>query len=249
MQSLARRGWVEIDGEKLVHLRTPPAEVPERLIELRGGEKYRRVLQALVAESEPVWIGWLYAETDANLATIRDLVDAGLVSLGVEEVWRDPLAGREFVADSAPLLTADQARVWTRIAQGIARNDAEAGDAHPRNYLLHGVTGSGKTEIYLRAIEATLAQGRQALALVPEIALTPQTVRRFAARFGQRVTVYHSDLTPGERYDVWRRACAGEVDVVVGARSALFLPLPRLGLIVLDEEHDSSFKESQRAPL
>ncbi len=116
------------------------------------------------------------------------------------------------------------------------------------HFLLHGVTGSGKTEIYLRAIEATLAAGKQAIALVPEIALTPQTVRRFAARFGQRVTVYHSELSPGERYDVWRKARAGEVKVVVGARSALFLPLPNVGLIVLDEEHDPSYKESQRSP-
>ena len=110
------------------------------------------------------------------------------------------------------------------------------------------MTGSGKTEIYLRAIEATLAAGKQAIALVPEIALTPQTVRRFAARFGQRVTVYHSDLSPGERYDVWRKARSGQIQVVVGARSALFLPLPNIGLIVLDEEHDPSYKESQRSP-
>ncbi|MEZ4769167.1 MAG: primosomal protein N' [Caldilineales bacterium] len=283
VQSLARRGWVEIDDEKMVQLAIPPADVPERVIELRGGEKYRRVLQALAAENGPVWIGWLYAEVDTNLAALRDLEAAGLISLGVEEVWRDPLAGKEFVADSAPPLTADQARVWAEIEGALGDDDAHAdgrrlnsasdsesrpvpaqgesatdrdrlpgsdfvrGDAS-NAFLLHGVTGSGKTEIYLRAIEATLRSGRQAIALVPEIALTPQTVRRFAARFGQRVTIYHSDLTPGERYDVWRRARSGAVDVIVGTRSALFLPLPRLGLIILDEEHDPSFKESQRTP-
>lgn len=241
VQSLARRGWVEIDDEKMVRLLLAPADVPERLIELRGGEKYRRVLQALAGETGPVWIGWLYAEIDTNLATLRDLEAAGLISLGVEEVWRDPLAGKEFVADSAPPLTADQARVWAEVQRAI-------GGGAPNSFLLHGVTGSGKTEIYLRAIESTLRSGRQAIALVPEIALTPQTVRRFAARFGQRVTIYHSDLTPGERYDVWRRARSGVVDVIVGTRSALFLPLPRLGLIILDEEHDPSFKESQRSP-
>ena len=296
VQSLQRRGWIAIDDEKVVRLLVSPADVPERLIELRGGEKYRRVLQALAAEAGPVWIGWLYAEVDTNLATLRDLEAAGLISLGVEEVWRDPLAGKEFVADSAPPLTEDQARVWAAIEGAIGGDDPRAdarrmnpasdkesrlkpahteppsllsagfsvpgrehlpgsgfihGDADrdmPRSFLLHGVTGSGKTEIYLRAIEATLRGGRQAIALVPEIALTPQTVRRFAARFGQRVTIYHSDLTPGERYDVWRRARSGAVDVVVGTRSALFLPLPRLGLIILDEEHDPSFKESQRPP-
>ena len=243
VQSLARRGWVEIDDEKMVRLLLTPTDVPERLIELRGGEKYRRVLQALAGESGPVWIGWLYAEIDTNLATLRDLEAAGLISLGVEEVWRDPLAGKQFVADSAPPLTEDQARVWTEVQRAIGSDLP-----NPPAFLLHGVTGSGKTEIYLRAIEATLQTGQQAIALVPEIALTPQTVRRFAARFGQRVTIYHSDLTPGERYDVWRRARSGTVDVIVGTRSALFLPLPRLGLIVLDEEHDPSFKESQRPP-
>ncbi|MCB0256306.1 MAG: primosomal protein N' [Anaerolineae bacterium] len=300
VKSLARRGWVEIDSEKIVRLVAPLSDVPEHLIELRGGEKYRRVLQTLANEAGPVWIGWLYAEVDTNLATLRDLEAAGVISLGVEEVWRDPLAGKEFVADSAPSLTEDQARVWAEIEKTIVGDDVHAGarrmnsasgsasrlkpaqakstnllaegpaapdrehlpgnsfihgETHgktdrdtPNAFLLHGVTGSGKTEIYLRAIEATLRGGRQAIALVPEIALTPQTVRRFAARFGQRVTIYHSGLSPGERYDVWRRARTGAVDVIVGTRSALFLPMPRLGLIILDEEHDPSFKESQRPP-
>ncbi len=110
-------------------------------------------------------------------------------------------------------------------------------------FLLHGVTGSGKTEIYLRAIELTLAQGRQALFLVPEIALTPQTIRRVAARFPGQVGVVHGSLSEGERYDTWRRAREGLLGVVVGARSALFTPFPDLGLIILDEEHDQSYKQ------
>ncbi len=111
-------------------------------------------------------------------------------------------------------------------------------------FLLHGVTGSGKTEIYLRAIELTLAQGRQAIFLVPEIALTAQTVRRVAARFPGQVAVVHSGLSEGERYDTWRRAREGLFSVVVGARSALFTPLPDVGLVILDEEHDDSYKQS-----
>ena len=111
-------------------------------------------------------------------------------------------------------------------------------------FLLHGVTGSGKTELYLRAIELTLALGRSAIFLVPEIALTPQTVRRVAARFPGRTAVVHSGLGEGERYDTWRRARDGLVQVVVGARSALFTPLQDIGLIVLDEEHDASYKQS-----
>ena len=255
MRSLAERGWLRIEPDKTLTLLLSPNEVPERLIELRGGEKYRRVLAALAAEADPVWVGWLYAEADTDLPTLRELAAAGLIHLAEAEIWRDPLAGKEYVADKAPALTEDQARVWMEVERGsmesgwragveggewrVELEDADLSDLHPPllssslhpppSILLHGVTGSGKTEIYLRAIEATLKAGRQAIALVPEIALTPQTIRRFAARFGEKVTVYHSDLSPGERYDVWRRARSGAVDVVVGTRSALFLPLPRTG--------------------
>ncbi len=265
VRSLAERGWLRIEADKTVTLLLPNDEVRGRLIELRGGDKYRRVLEALAGEAEPVWVGWLYAEIGADLATLRDLAAAGLISLGEAEIWRDPLAGKAFVADTPPALTEDQTRVWAEIEQGMRNEEAGTMKMNPEfriprirqliihrsslpHFLLHGVTGSGKTEIYLRAIQATLDAGKQAIALVPEIALTPQTVRRFAARFGDRVTVYHSELSPGERYDVWRKARAGEVQVVVGARSALFLPLPNVGLIVLDEEHDPSYKESQRSP-
>jgi primosomal protein N' (replication factor Y) len=264
VRSLETRGWLRIEADKTVTLLLPPDQVRRRLIELRGGEKYQRVLEALAGEAGPVWVGWLYAETDTDLTTLRELAAAGLISLSESEIWRDPLAGKVFVADTPPALTEDQARVWAEIKRSM-RNDEggtmndESGLRTPDfgthrssfsvpHFLLHGVTGSGKTEIYLRAIQAALDAGQQAIALVPEIALTPQTVRRFAARFGDRVTVYHSELSPGERYDVWRKARAGQVQVVVGARSALFLPLPNLGLIVLDEEHDPSYKESQRSP-
>ncbi len=257
VRSLAERGWLRIEADKIVALLLPASEVRERLIELRGGDKYRRVLEALTGEAGPVWVGWLYAEIGADLATLRELAAAGLITLSEAEIWRDPLAGKAFVADTPPALTEDQARVWTEIQRGMMNDEGgirspESGIHHSSfispHFLLHGVTGSGKTEIYLRAIQATLDAGKQAIALVPEIALTPQTVRRFAARFGERVTVYHSELSPGERYDVWRKARAGQAQVVVGARSALFLPLPHVGLIVLDEEHDPSYKESQRSP-
>ena len=114
----------------------------------------------------------------------------------------------------------------------------------PRTFLLHGVTGSGKTEVYLQAIGHALAQGRQVIVLVPEIALIAQTVRRFAARFPGQVAVVHSSLTEGERYDTWRRARAGLIDILIGPRSALFMPLPDVGLVVIDEEHDDSYKQS-----
>src|SRR5690606_30857006 len=112
-------------------------------------------------------------------------------------------------------------------------------------YLLHGVTGSGKTEIYLQAIQQCLSQGREAIVLVPEIALTPQMVERFKSRFGARVAVLHSRLSQGERYDEWRKIREGRAQVAVGARSAVFAPFPRIGLIVIDEEHETSYKQEE----
>ena len=117
--------------------------------------------------------------------------------------------------------------------------------ASPHVLLLHGVTCSGKTEVYLQAIARVLEQGGNAIVLVPEISLTPQTVTRFRARFGERVSVLHSGLTQGERYDEWMKVYRGEVDIAVGARSALFAPFRNLKLIIVDEEHDSSYKQSE----
>ena len=115
-------------------------------------------------------------------------------------------------------------------------------------YLLHGVTGSGKTELYLRTLDEVLRQGRQAIVMVPEIALTPQTIHRFASRFPGRVAVLHSKLSMGEHFDEWRRIRDGLADVVIGSRSAVFAPLPRLGLIILDEEHEWTYKQTDPAP-
>ncbi|MBP7694157.1 MAG: DEAD/DEAH box helicase, partial [Anaerolineales bacterium] len=208
----------------------------------RSAPKQARLLAALdflAREGKPVEVAWVYAASQTTLEDLKELAERGWVDLGEAEVWRDPLAGQTFAPDTAPALAADQERVWEAVR---ARLTDEAG-AGPATFLLHGVTGSGKTEIYLRALEAVLERGRRALVLVPEIALTPQTVRRFSARFPGRVAVWHSELGEGERYDTWRRARLGLVDVVIGARSALFAPLPEIGLIVLDEEHDEAYKQ------
>ena len=205
-------------------------------------ERLGAVLDFLANDFDPVDVSWVYAETGAKLQDLKDLAEMGLVDLGEAEVWRDSLAGKEFVPYEPPELTPDQARVWQTLA-GVIGAAAEGEGGPPLPQLLHGVTGSGKTEIYLRALAATLALGKRALVLVPEIALTPQTVRRFAARFPGRVAVWHSELGEGERYDTWRRARQGVVEVVIGARSALFAPLPNIGLIILDEEHDEAYKQ------
>ena len=143
-------------------------------------QRRQAMLRLLMREPEEVEVAWLYAESGGNLADLQALAKRGLVTLGEAEVWRDPLDQMEFVASDPPELTADQSRVWSDIQVGI-REAAHGNLVQP--YLLHGVTGSGKTEIYLRAVEETLKRGRQAIVLVPEIALTPQTIRRFVSRF------------------------------------------------------------------
>ncbi len=256
VKTLAERGWVTIISRTKaapaqVSLNLTAAEAVAALIELRGVQKHQAVLDALSKHGGPAWIGWVYAETGATRATLRELEAAGLMAIAEAIVWRDPLAGRTFVPDRPPILTEDQERVWQVVEQriGEAMNPQSSTDAAltvrrpPSAILLYGVTGSGKTEIYLRAIAETLQHGRQAVVLVP------QTIRRFAARFPGRVTIWHSELGDGERFDVWRRVRTNHpaAQVVVGSRSALFLPFPDLGLIVVDEEHEPSYKQ-ERTP-
>lgn len=238
------RRWTDPATVELVH---PPHAVMERIIELRGGAPYLAVLEYLAQAGGAVALREVTKATGTTLAHLRRLADDDLVALGETEIWRDPVGEQEFLPTVAPPLTAEQRRVWETV-QGYM-DTIHWGDVSPTPetsgvFVLHGVTGSGKTEIYLRAVERALAQGRQAIVLVPEIALTPQTVRRFASRFPGSVAVVHSGLSVGERYDAWRRARAGQIHVVVGARSALFTPLPDVGLIILDEEHDDSYKQS-----
>jgi primosomal protein N' (replication factor Y) len=243
-----------------ISLAIPHQTVLEQAMKLRSAGKYLQILTLLSQEARPVNISDIYAQLDVNISHLRKLAALDLIRFGDEEVWRDPLADRDFVPVDAPILTADQARVWGRLKVAMieleeARDDQSEVNGEnspyglrPAPFLLHGVTGSGKTEIYMRAIDFALQRGQQAIVLVPEIALTPQTVRRFAARFPGRVAILHSRLSDGERYDTWRRARQGLFDIVVGPRSALFTPLPNLGVIVLDEEHDPSYKQTPPVP-
>ncbi|MCB0029252.1 MAG: DEAD/DEAH box helicase, partial [Anaerolineales bacterium] len=231
---LAAAGLVTILGEPAtLSLTKPVTPTLHHIYALRGATTYQRILELLAREAQPVAISAIYAATDSNLKHLRQLAKLDLIRLGSEEVWRDPLADRDFAPAEPPRLTADQARVWGRLKMRLLALEDEDEPNPP--ILLHGVTGSGKTEIYMRAIQHALDEGRQAMVLVPEIALTPQTVRRFAARFPGRVAVLHSRLTDGERYDTWRRARDGQIDIMVGPRSALFSPLPDVGVIVVDE--------------
>jgi primosomal protein N' (replication factor Y) len=236
-------------------IRTAALSLPEdgALRNLRGPTSGRKptaavlsrreaVLNLLAQEKGPVDVSMVYAETGANAADIHALAGMNLISLGEGEFWRDPLREMNLPLERVPVLTPGQAAVWQVLETQFAVG------ASPKLNLLVGVTGSGKTEIYLRAVEAALAQGKQAIVLVPEIALTPQTVRRFLARFPGKVALVHSRLSPGERYDTWRRIRSGALTVVVGARSALFAPVPNLGLIVIDECHDESYFQDDLHP-
>ncbi len=173
-------------------------------------------------------------------AAVAALVRKGIVQEAARAVRRDPLAHRMPVQTAHLGLTGQQEEAFAAIRTAL--DTCQTGH-DPQVFLLHGVTGSGKTEVYLQCLEVAFQHGRQALVLVPEISLTPQTIARFAGRFPGKVALLHSGLSQGERYDEWERLRRGEAQAVVGARSAIFAPLPNPGLIILDEEHDASYKQ------
>lgn len=235
---------------RTAQLACSPAEAEAQMDQVgrRGSaalERRQKILRFLMSEPGPVDVSWVYAESGGKLADLKNLADAGLVFLGESEVVRDPLGEMDYVPSRPPELTREQEAVWGEIQKGIKAADAGESVAP---FLLYGVTGSGKTEIYLHALETVIQQGKQAIILVPEIALTPQTVRRFVARFPGKIGLVHSKLSPGERYDTWRRARAGLLSAVVGPRSALFTPFSNLGLIVVDECHDQSYYQTETPP-
>ena len=256
---MTRRGWLlAVPVLPAPHVRpkfirtaqlTCPPEQLEGLASSLGraeaGERRLRILRYLAAEGLPVAVPWIYAASGGNLTDLQRLAEMELVQLGESEIWRDPLENIIAPPAEPPALTPEQAAALGQVYGGLARA-ARAEKVLP--YLLHGVTGSGKTEIYLQAAAECLRLGRQAIILVPEIALTPQTVRRFLSRFPGQVGLLHSRLSEGERYDTWRRARRGDLRIIVGPRSALFAPLPNPGLIVLDECHESSYYQDEMPP-
>jgi primosomal protein N' (replication factor Y) len=260
-RKLASSGWISTQTVlpepttrpktvRTVQLASAPNQVRQHMAKLgRPGskalERRQAMLRTLLQAMGPLEVSVLYAESGGNLSDLRFLEKRGLVSLGESEIWRNPLAQYDYQPLEAPPLTRDQQSVWEKIEAWLG--DA-TGSRPVKPVLLHGVTGSGKTEIYLRAVEAALRLGRQAIVLVPEIALTPQTVRRFLGRFPGQVGLWHSGLSQGERFDAWRRARDGRLAVMVGPRSALFTPFPHLGLIVVDECHDDSYYQSDPQP-
>ncbi len=243
LQALKKKGLIDID-DSTIKLVVPMPQALEARLKLRGVFKFLPGLEALAqAPNHTMLLSEWRRQTGLSLKDARKLVDWQLIEMHTIDIWRDPLAGRIFHSPRPAVLTADQQRAWEQIEAALDDILQPSPPQQSPVFLLHGVTGSGKTELYLRALERVVQAGRQGIVLVPEISLTPQTIRRFAGRFPGRVAVIHSKLTAGERFDAWRRAREGDVDVVVGSRSALFAPLPRIGLIIVDEEHDPAYKQ------
>ena len=217
----------------------------------------QRWLYEQIVRLDGGWMAGLCSELKTTNASIRALAEKGFVEIVSRAKRRNPLARRRVVPSRPLALNGEQAaalasikslcdaaQLGARARRPLPQEALSQGVAPPPSaLLLHGVTGSGKTEVYLQAIAAQLEKGRGAIVLVPEIALTPQTVQRFASRFGDRVAVLHSALSDGERYDEWHRIRRGDAHVVVGPRSAVFAPVANLGLIVVDEEHEPSYKQ------
>ncbi len=240
IRELTKRGWVEsyLEPPKRIQakLQTAVTLVTETFLDdLTSRQK--EVLQVLRQNGGEMWQQELINLSRTSTATLKKIAERGYITFSEKEILRKE-QGIAQTRDIPKELSPAQAE-----ALKVINN--QTGYAQ---ILLHGVTGSGKTEVYLQAIASILAQGKSALVLVPEIGLTPQLTDRFRARFADQVCVYHSKLSDGERYDTWRQTIQGEPQVIIGTRSAIFAPLPNLGLIVLDEEHDSSFKQDRPIP-
>ncbi|WHX68522.1 primosomal protein N' [Peribacillus frigoritolerans] len=201
-------------------------------------KKQQELLQYFIEHQEPIPLKELLELMNTSSGTVKSLVSKGALAEMDQEVYRDPYENRVFEKSIPFTLTAEQAAALKPIQEKIHQDEHNV-------FLLYGVTGSGKTEVYLQAIASVIEKGKEAIMLVPEISLTPQTVKRFKERFGEQVAVMHSGLSVGEKYDEWRKIHRKEVKVVVGARSAVFAPFESLGLVIIDEEHESSYKQEE----
>jgi len=204
------------------------------------GKKQKELMQFIIRQ-ESARLTQIRENIPSPYTVLKRLVEIGALEVSEQEILRDPFVTEKLPEDKCLTLNIAQNKAIEAITPAIMKN-------HFAGFLLHGVTGSGKTEVYLQAVEQCLVADRQALILVPEISLTPQLVARFRARFeknGVRIAVLHSGLSAGERYDAWREIVRNRIQIVIGARSAVFAPLQNLGLIVIDEEHESSYKQGE----
>jgi len=229
-----------------LRLNIPPAEAGEQAAVLakRRAGKQADVLTFLAGKSAPVPLPEIRQQLDSSRAIAEALVKKGLVTIEMMDVRRQPVTHGGNAPPHPLHLTPAQETAFRAIRSALTKTPHNS----PPVFLLHGVTGSGKTEVYLQALAETVRKGKRGIVLVPEIALTPQTIERFSARFPGRVAVLHSHLSLGEQYDEWQAIRNGEFDVVIGPRSATFAPQPDIGLIVVDEEHEWTYKQQEQSP-
>ncbi len=227
---------------KMVRAEPPPGGRDEVIASLSArAPRQARLLKILYRADRPREARLLLEEAGAAASSLKALEKKGLVVISSRLRERDSWEGEEILPTTPLSLNLEQETALKEIAAACRKEDFKV-------FLLHGVTGSGKTEIYLQAIAEVLAAGKDAIVLVPEISLTPQTGERFRARFGDQVSIIHSALASGERHDQWLRIASGRARIVVGPRSAVFAPVKNLGLIVVDEEHEGSYKQSPQTP-
>ncbi|WP_261132745.1 primosomal protein N' [Bacillus sp. Marseille-Q3570] len=226
--------------QKVIKISKTPEELAKARDEMiKRAPKQAEVLTFILESNhQEILTQTLIERTNSSRAAVKGLIEKQLLLETDKELYRDPYQDREFEKTISLPLTGEQKSTIEPILEDIQTETHET-------FLIHGVTGSGKTEIYLQAIEQVLHLGREAIMLVPEISLTPQMVHRFKSRFGSEVAVLHSGLSVGEKYDEWRKIHRNEARVVVGARSAIFAPFKNLGIIIIDEEHESSYKQEE----
>ena len=254
VQSLVRRGIVNRDYSladpsiksryrTLIHLATETASTIDEWLASAGRRAPKQAALVTHLRETGTEIDIVEARRDFGQGAVRSVQDKGWLETRTVAVDRDPLEGREFSSPSVLRLTVEQSEVATAI-HGALEGSSPLGSS----FLIEGVTGSGKTESYLDAADCCLQMGKQAIVLVPEIALTYQTIERFASRFPGNVAVLHSGLSDGERFDQWWKIKRGRYGIVIGSRSSVFSPVPNLGLIVIDEEHEWTYKQQETSP-
>ena len=235
------REKVKAKEKRYVILNTDEMKAAELAEELEKGRcrARARLLRALLREPK---LDYTRAARELGMTSsvLKPLIDQGIVKVTQDEVYRMAIDGANIPREQLPVLTPDQKNALVQIEREWEKES-------PRPVLIHGVTGSGKTQVYMKLIQQVVDEGKQAIVLIPEIALTYQTVRRFYGWFGDKVSVLNSRLSAGERYDQFKRAKRGEIQIIVGPRSALFTPFSRLGLIIIDEEHEQTYK-SENSP-
>jgi primosomal protein N' (replication factor Y) len=245
IRDLAKNNWISTFHRALTAQVKPKRRKAVKLLApenlnagLKVNETQHCIIETLIKNDGKMLFTELIEAADVGASSINTLAKRGFIEVFVQEVLRDPLKDAKIPEITDLTLTDEQTAVLHEIEKSLQTNKYKA-------FLLHGVTGSGKTEIYIRAMKHVLDEGKSSLMLVPEIALTPVFSRRLRAVFGDDVAILHSNLSTGERFDEWRRIRRGDARIVIGTRSAVFAPLQNLGLIIVDEEHDGSYRQHE----